>query len=119
MTEQMEPNWVLVHRDQNALAGDEVFPKFLIAYTKQKLAEYGRLLCKQKNDYIVQFMPPDLLQQIVTNEPQVEGIALVTHMGPLVPYKGSRAREITKAYIKRAAFLSMQFGGSPCAKQTT
>jgi hypothetical protein len=56
---------------------------YLIAYTSEKLAEYGRLLCKRKNDYIVQFMPPVFLQKIVTHEPQVAGIALVTHMGPL------------------------------------
>jgi len=105
----MTPNWVLLHRDQKAIASDDRLIKYLTAYTSEELAERGRLLCNKKSDYIVKFMPPDLLQKIVTHEPKVEGIALVTHMGPLVPHMGGRAREVTKAYIKRAAFLSMKF----------
>ena len=100
----MEPNWILVHREQNAIAGDEVLPTYLIAYTKEELAEYGRLQCKQKNDYVVQFVPPDLLQRIVAQEPQVEGIALVTHMGPLVPYKATKRERSPRLTLSRLHF---------------
>lgn len=110
MTDEMQihPNWVLAFIDDTGLAGDDQLPNYVVAYTEEQFAEYGRLMAKQQHLLRVSPMTLGLLQEVVDKTPAIEGVSLVFGMGPLVPWKGTRAREIRKACIKRAAFLSIE-----------
>jgi hypothetical protein len=103
------PIWLLAFDNDTDLAGDDQLPAYLQAFTDEQLAEYGRSLSKQKDALHVIVLTWSILQQLVEQTPTVEGLALVFDMGPLVPWRGKKAREVKKAYIKRAAFLSMTF----------
>ena len=103
---EMMPGWVFAYSDGSGWATDDQ-PGYVLAFTKKQLAEDSRQMSRNKNMLRVTFMPLIFLQELVAKTPAIEGVSLVFYMGPLVLCKGEQAREIKKARIKRAAFLSI------------
>lgn len=104
---EMMPGWVFAYSDSSGWATDDRQPGYVLAFTKKQVAEDYRQLLRKKNMLRVTFMPLLFLQEVVAKTPAIEGVGLVFDMGPLVLCKGEQAREIKKACIKRAAFLSI------------